>query len=686
MADRYWVGGTANWDGTAGTKWALTSGGAGGQAVPTATDDVFFNAASGTVTVTVAAAANCLSLNFTGFTGTIAGTSNINVFGNFTLSSGMTWSHAGGLLFDSTTTGRQITTAGRTISSAIFFGQNQAGGGWTLQDAFTTSSSITVTRGTFTTNNFNVTATQLLSNNTNTRTINLGSSVVTLSSNTPVNFTTSTGLTFNAGTSSIVCSAVGATVAGGGLAFYDIQYTSTAPTTRALDNVASARNVTVSGLTSAGITAFVFTVNTTISGTLTLSAGTNATMRTFVRSDTLNTVRTLTCAAVASLTDIDFRDITIAGAAAPVSGTRLGDCKGNSGITFGAGVTRYWNLAGSNNWSATGWATGSGGTPAVNNFPLAQDTAIFESTSPGTGTTTTINAAYNLGTIDMSARTSNTMTLATSTNTPTIYGNWINGTGTTLTGTGGMTFAGRGSQTITSAGRTFTQRIQCDSPGGSLTLQDALTVSFSSSSAINHVSGTFDAATYNVTVSGASGGIASNSSSTRTLALGSGTWTISGTGGFNAAPSTNLTVTGAGTISLTSASAKTFAGGGIQTYPTLNQGGTGTLTVTGSNKFAGLTNTAIGRIQFSGGTNNIFNAFNISGVLGNLLPLGSTTTTQAILQKGSAWLMGANSTDAGNNTNLSFTAGGGINYLSVSYINGTVVVPVTYAGNFFVFF
>jgi hypothetical protein len=286
----------------------------------------------------------------------------------------------------------------------------------------------------------------------------------------------------------------------------------------------------------------------------------------------------------------------------------------------------------------------------------------------------------------MSARTSNTMTLATGSTTPSIYGNWINGTGTTLTGTGTLIFAGRVSQTITSAGRTFTQRIQCDSPDGSLTLQDALTVSLSSSSAINHVSGTFDAATYNVTASGASGGIASNSSSTRTLALGSGTWTLSGTGGFNATPSTNLTVTGAGTISMTSASAKTFAGGSIQTYPTLNQGGTGTLTVSGSNKFAGLTNTAIGRIQFTGGTTNEFTSFTINGVSGNLLQLGSTNTTQAILQKGSAWLMGANSTDAGNNTNLSFTAGGGIDYLSVSYINGTVVVPVTYAGNFFVFF
>jgi hypothetical protein len=29
MANRYWVGGTATWDATAGTKWATTSGGAG---------------------------------------------------------------------------------------------------------------------------------------------------------------------------------------------------------------------------------------------------------------------------------------------------------------------------------------------------------------------------------------------------------------------------------------------------------------------------------------------------------------------------------------------------------------------------------------------------------------------------------------------------------------------------------
>ena len=77
MASRYWVGGTAAWDGTAGTKWALTSGGTGGQAIPTSSDDVFFDAASGAVTVTWSAASPTVaSINSTGFTGTHATGSN----------------------------------------------------------------------------------------------------------------------------------------------------------------------------------------------------------------------------------------------------------------------------------------------------------------------------------------------------------------------------------------------------------------------------------------------------------------------------------------------------------------------------------------------------------------------------------------------------------------------------------
>jgi hypothetical protein len=76
------------------------------------------------------------------------------------------------------------------------------------------------------------------------------------------------------------------------------------------------------------------------------------------------------------------------------------------------------------------------------------------------------------------------------------------------------------------------------------------------------------------------------------MALGSGTWSIAGSGTAWQLSGSNATVTGTGTISLTSASAKTFAGGGVAyTNITLNQGGAGTLTISGDNTFKDITNT-----------------------------------------------------------------------------------------------
>jgi hypothetical protein len=127
----------------------------------------------------------------------------------------------------------------------------------------------------------------------------------------------------------------------------------------------------------------------------------------------------------------------------------------------------------------------------------------------------------------MSARTTNTMTLANSL-APSIYGNWINGTGVTFSGTGTLMFAGRGSQTITSAGRTFTQPFTIDTPGGSVTLQDAFETNRSVLAALTVNSGTFNANNYNVTFS--NGGVSSSNANTRTIAVGSGTWTLVRTG------------------------------------------------------------------------------------------------------------------------------------------------------------
>lgn len=78
MAARFWVnGGNGNTNST--TNWSASSGGASGASVPTSVDSATWDANSGVGTVTVNAAFACLTANFTGFTGTFAGSSTVAV-------------------------------------------------------------------------------------------------------------------------------------------------------------------------------------------------------------------------------------------------------------------------------------------------------------------------------------------------------------------------------------------------------------------------------------------------------------------------------------------------------------------------------------------------------------------------------------------------------------------------------
>jgi hypothetical protein len=640
---RYWVGGTGNWNDTA--RWSTSSGGAGGADLPRSHDDVVFdslsNATAYTATVNAITGGNrCKALTISGPTSgdvTLAGSTALFIHDDITLpATGLTRTYTGAITLSGSTTGKTITTNGVILLSP--FVVNGEGAEWSLSDALNnlgTSNSMTFLRGTFNTNGYNLSAADLSSSTSSTRTINLGASAILLNGSTPVNFGTTeatrANLTFTAGTSQLSFVPGSATFTGNNQTFYNVSFTSTSISTATINGANTFNDLSFAGRTSAGISALALAADQTINGTLTLSAGTNATMRTFVRSSTIGTTRTLTCAAVASLTDIDFRDITIAGAAAPVSGTRLGDCKGNSGITFVAGANKYWNLAAGGNWSATAWATSSGGAVSNDNFPLAQDTCIFEAGSPNSGTTVTVNAAYNIGSIDMSARTTNTMTLATGGNTPAIYGNWTNGTGVTLSGTAILTFAGRGSQTITSAGVTFTQAFTIDTPSGSVTLQDAFETNRNITAAVGLQSGTFDANDYNVTISASSGGFSCSFNNTRTVAVGSGTWIIAGTGGWANSFATGLTVTGTGTISFTSSSSKTFNGVGISYQNiTIDQGGSGTLFFAGNNTFANITNsysaTGATTISFVTTTQRVAD-FTATGTAGNVLTIQGSSAT-----------------------------------------------------------
>lgn len=212
MAERYWVGGTATWDGTALLKWALTSGGVGGQAVPTAADNVYFDAASGANTVTLSGARTCLNFSSAGFTGTLTSTGTITVSGSATFGAGGTYSNTGTWTFNATSGTSNITTNAKSLSFSMTF--NGVGGTWQLQDALTlgATNTVTLTNGSIDLNGKNLTCGILSSNNSNTRSILFGAGQIYLtgSAATIIGINAATGYT-TSGTPIINCTYSGAT-------------------------------------------------------------------------------------------------------------------------------------------------------------------------------------------------------------------------------------------------------------------------------------------------------------------------------------------------------------------------------------------------------------------------------------------------------------------------------------------
>ena len=215
MANRYWVLGTGTWDATSTTNWSASSGGAGGASVPTASDNVFFDANSnvGVTAFTCTMANNprvCNDFTASGLDGvmTLAGTSiGLTVSGSLTFqATNFTRTYTGTTTFNATTTGKTVTTNGVSLGGDVTF--NGVGGEWTLGSALNIGGSqISFTNGTFDTSsagNYAVTAGSLFSIFANVRTINLNASIVALSAATPITLS-GANLTFNAGTSTINC-------------------------------------------------------------------------------------------------------------------------------------------------------------------------------------------------------------------------------------------------------------------------------------------------------------------------------------------------------------------------------------------------------------------------------------------------------------------------------------------------
>lgn len=178
-ADFYWRGDNGNW--SDGTKWFdAPTGGAARNAVPTATDDVFFNVNSFTVagqTVIVDIAAVCRNISWTGATNApaFAIDNPLTVSGSLVFIPGMTLSGTGLVTFDGT--GAQtIDMAGLSFGGAATF--NNAAGNWTLTGAFGTANALTFAAGAVSTGGFAVSCGQLI--HAAAETINLGTSTVTI--------------------------------------------------------------------------------------------------------------------------------------------------------------------------------------------------------------------------------------------------------------------------------------------------------------------------------------------------------------------------------------------------------------------------------------------------------------------------------------------------------------------------
>lgn len=145
MANRFWIGNSGSWDDP--TNWSTTSGGTGGAAVPTAADDVFFDAHSFPVTFAplVSLASNASCHNFTALNSipnfpTLDGSSihhyHLAVYGSFA------WNYGGtsnltpnNMYIDFLSTSAQTVSAGNSFGF-VLFNFDGVGGQWTVSGTF----------------------------------------------------------------------------------------------------------------------------------------------------------------------------------------------------------------------------------------------------------------------------------------------------------------------------------------------------------------------------------------------------------------------------------------------------------------------------------------------------------------------------------------------------------------------
>jgi hypothetical protein len=611
MANRYWVGGTAAWDGTAGSKWALTSGGAGGQAVPTSADDVFFSSLStGTCTIS-AGNTGAKSITCTGFTATLAGSAAISVSGSVLLVAGMTYTYTGTMSILATGT---ITSAGKSFGSVTV---NGSGITVTLGSALTLgiTNTFTLTQGTVDLNAFTLSAGIFSSTNTNTRAITFGSANIALTSTTAAttilnmadatNFTyTGTGgftrnmaatatvvfgttagsttnapnINFNAGASALTITA--------NSWFNNLIFDSTSTSTVTASAVNITGNLT---LDSGGTyTALVPTFQDT--GTVTSSGKTlgNTTVNGSGITVTLGDAMTVDIASTFTLTQgtVNLNGFTLSTGAFSSNNTNtrvITFGSANIALTSTSGSTIILNMDDATNFTYTG-------TGGFTRNMAATATIDFGNTAGGTSTNApnltvnagasalTITATSHFKTIDFTGSTS------TVTGTATLYSSPTLAVGGTYTG---LSFVYTTTQSFNSGAKSI-GGLTVNGSAITLTLAANLTVAVTGTFTLTQ--GTLDLGGFSLST----GIFSSSNTNTRAITFGSTNITLTGANvtRLSMADATNFTYTGTGgfIVNVNSDITLTFGttGGSSTNAPNLvanSAGVSDTLTFTATSHF-----------------------------------------------------------------------------------------------------
>lgn len=477
MANKYWNG-TGTW--ATATYWFSDDAHTTPTTVPSSlgTDDVYFTSNS-TGVCTISASAYCQNLDMTGFAGTLAGTSTLNVYGGLKLSGG-TFSFSGNIDTYALTGSYEIWTNGNTVGQLTIKGNDSnIGASYIFMDNYTagTGKWLEFRTGSLNFNGKTFTLpTGFRTLTTSTRTLIMGNSTFNLGSSSSAWSVTSTNMTFSGGTETINLIGNFAGFTGGNLSYNKV-YFNGANTNITLNSNDTFNELKIIPTTTTSQIYTTLSGNLIVNNTLVLS-GSSSNSQVWLKTVTIGIPKTITNNGSLTMSNVDFQDIIGSGSTTWSSGTRVGDCGGNSGIMFDSPRTLYWVAYSGGTWSSqNSWSLTSGGSSGEYQ-PLPQDDVVFTSNSiTSISKTITINCNVLGKNVSFENLINNPTLNGSLGYSPRLYGNLTLGTSQTHSNAQFIYWYANSASTMLSNGKSFQWNIYLYFRNCTLTLTDDCNIS-----------------------------------------------------------------------------------------------------------------------------------------------------------------------------------------------------------------